>query len=157
MHSDLKRGDVDVKILKGGNTSRQETAVEKHFDAQFIAPLTFPDEVNTRGMLKADTDAARIGDLVLLSGTLNLVDMRAFQKAFETISAIPAPAKTDSRNCQERRANPAPPVTPFDPATGLRLLAALDQPMIMLFETTTKNIGQQLMQMRLLAVQLIFT
>jgi hypothetical protein len=137
--SDESRGDLDVKILRGGTTSRQETNLEKHYDAQFTAPLVFLDEANARSMLRADVEAANIGDLLLLSGTLNVIDIQAFQKAFEAMSSVTPTGNVDKRTRQQRRANPLPPMSDFDPAIGFRLLASLDQPMIMLFEAAEKK------------------
>lgn len=132
--SDETHGDLDVKIVKGGAASRQETGLEKHYDAQFTAPLIFLDEINSRNMLRANAETARIGDLLILSGTLNVVDIQAFQKAFEAMSSAGSPASIDKRNRHQRRSNPVPPAQDFDPAVSFRLMASLDQPMIMLFE-----------------------
>lgn len=142
--------NANLAVVKGSVKSEQETSVQKHYDTQWAAPLTFLEEIQDRGMLNHDVSSARIGDLLILPGTLNLVDLQIFARAFETMAGVapssPAPARPAPGN-RSRRARAAmrsvnqPASSPVvgqieeDPGTGFRLLASLEQPLLMLFQT----------------------
>jgi hypothetical protein len=64
--SDTKQVGLNAHVIRGEKKSGQETGIEKHYDAQWIAPLIFLDEVQNRQMLKPNMGNARIGDLVIL-------------------------------------------------------------------------------------------
>jgi hypothetical protein len=130
--SDAAQLGVSAYIARGETKRAQETGIEKHYDPQWIAPLSFLDEIQARGMLKPRITDARIGDLVILSGTLNMVDMRAFQKAFDTMSGTKSTSSGPNRK-ERRSGTQQTAAMKFDANVGLRLLASLDQPIFMLF------------------------
>jgi hypothetical protein len=139
---------ANLAVVKGSMKSGQETSLQKHYDAQWAAPLTFLEEIQDRGMLKADISSAQIGDLLILPGTLNLVDLQIFARAFETMAGTTPSASTSAQagqgNRSQRRAAASvnrkqSAVVNQEDSNGFKLLAALDQPLLMLFQTDAER------------------
>ena len=122
------------KIVEGGTESSHRTGVEKHYDTQWLAALNFLKEVQDRRMLKRELAAANIGDLIILRGALNLVNMRAFERTWSAISDLPGQGAATG-NRQQRRATQSQQRTPaIQDSSGLKILASLEQPIFMLFQ-----------------------
>lgn len=68
-------GGFDVKVAKMDTSETATESIQKQFDAQWVAPLAFLDEANKRGMIVRHLAQARIGQLVLDSGTLSVTDL----------------------------------------------------------------------------------
>jgi hypothetical protein len=142
--SDSREFGADIKVVKGGTKAEQVTGIEKHYDAQWAAPLTFLDEVQGRDMLKTEVENARIGDLMILPGRLNLVDLQIFARSFEAMAGATASA-TRTENRKERRAaqnrtkreeiSTIPSPASAGDSLSFKILASLDQPLMMLFQT----------------------
>ena len=82
-------GGLNVVAAKVDTGSSQQTTQTRQFDPQWIAPLSFLDEANRRGMIVRDLQNARIGQLVLVSGDLTLFDL-ALIKTFWDIEPLKA-------------------------------------------------------------------
>jgi hypothetical protein len=131
-------GGIDLKIAKVEYGEGADSSLKKEYDAQWVAPLSFLDQANQRGMIKRGLDGARIGELVLASGSLEIRDLAIIRKMFAmpsmkaSMSAqqnIPVPRKSrddrlgrrGGRDVQQPRQETPP--TPAD--FGLELLAEL--------------------------------
>jgi hypothetical protein len=113
-----------------------QTGVQRHYDTQWTAPLSFLEEIQARQMLKRELQEARVGDLVILPGTLTLANMRVFARTFEASSKIFDEPSHDPRQRhkrqQLRQAATSPP--PFSSSAGLQMLASFEQPIFMVFQ-----------------------
>jgi hypothetical protein len=76
-------GGINVVAAKMDTASSQQTTQTRQFDAQWVAPLTFLDEASRRGMIRVGLEHARIGNLVLISGSLSLFDLSVIKAAWE--------------------------------------------------------------------------
>jgi hypothetical protein len=81
--SNTSGGGINVVAAKMDTASSQQTTQTRQFDAQWIAPLTFLDEASKRGMIRVGLEHARIGNLVLISGSLSLFDLSVIKAAWE--------------------------------------------------------------------------
>jgi hypothetical protein len=70
---------VNLHVAKMDTALSGQTAQTRQFDAQWIAPLSFLDRANERGMISRGLDQARIGRLVLVTGELALFDLSVIQ------------------------------------------------------------------------------
>ena len=104
-----KSGGVNVQIAKMDTTSSEQTAQTRQFDTQWVAPLTFLDQANQKGMISRDLENSHIGRLSLVTGELALFDLAVIQTAWgldhvknvlRQASSTSAPQPT---NRQERR------------------------------------------------------
>ena len=77
-----KSGGLNVQILKVDTGSTAQTSQTRQFDTQWIAPLSFLDEVSKRGMLTRNLESARIGGLSLVTGKLSVFDLKVMQTAW---------------------------------------------------------------------------
>ena|ERR1700730_5384451 len=59
-------GGVNLHVAKIDTAVSGQTAQTRQFDAQWIAPLSFLDRANERGMISRGLGEARIGRLVLV-------------------------------------------------------------------------------------------
>lgn len=78
--SNTTSGGLNVVAAKLDTGSAQQTTQTRAFDPQWIAPLSFLDEVERRGMIVRDLATARIGQLLLVSGDLVLFDLALIQQ-----------------------------------------------------------------------------
>lgn len=68
----VAKGDAEI----GSNASSQhDSSKQQIFDSRWINPLLFLDEVSSRGMLQRDFNFARIGQLALATGPLQIRDL----------------------------------------------------------------------------------
>ena len=109
--SSTTSGGLSLVAAKLDTGSAQQTTQTRAFDPQWIAPLSFLDEAEKRGMIVRDLSTARIGQLLLVSGDLILFDLSLIQKLWhigpfkaQFLRAL-ANANSDepSGNRQERR------------------------------------------------------
>ena len=77
--SDSSSG-FDLKVMKVDSTEGETQALTKHFDPQWLLPLRFLDLAQT--MLVKDVSKAGIGQLVLASGSLGIMDLKMLQQAW---------------------------------------------------------------------------
>ena len=131
--SDQREIAGSIHIIKGGTKSGATTELEKHYDPRWIAPLTFLEEVSDRGILKGNIEEIGVGDFVLLKGKLILVDCGALEGAFKTAAEVERPIPKGNRH--ERRGSAARgqpvPVSNLEEFTPFKMLAGLEQPLIM--------------------------
>lgn len=84
--SSTREGGVDVKLAKFEGSEGEQSTLSEQFSAQWVAPLTFLDEADQRRMIVRGLQDARIGQLVLAEGSLEVRDLTIIKKAF----ALPA-------------------------------------------------------------------
>ncbi|MGA2412642.1 MAG: hypothetical protein ABSG46_19945 [Candidatus Binataceae bacterium] len=127
---------TDLKVIKGDTKSGQITEIEKHYDPRWVAPLTFLEEAADRKMLKSDLTGTGLGDFVILKGNLTVVDMRALENAFKAASQVEkSPGQTGNRKHRRSEQARSESVDSLEDFTPFKLLAALEQPMIVHFAT----------------------
>lgn len=120
------------EIVEGGKERSQQTGVERHYNTQWTETLNFLDEIQARRMLTRGIATAGMGDLFLVSGSLNLLNMRAFERTWEAVSELPE----RRGNRHERRAGTALRTTrEGSGSSGMKILASLAQPIFMLLQT----------------------
>lgn len=128
-------GGLDVKLAKINSGEAESTTLERQFDAQWVAPLTFLDQANQRGMIVKQIASARMGQLVLARGDLEVRDLTIIKRAF----ALPAmqahlssagtrqrPHQSRAERRREQREKPETSGKEFSPEEfGLQFLAEL--------------------------------
>lgn len=72
-------GEINIGVAKLDGSGSAEITQIRQFDPQWIAPLTFLDEAEKKGMIVRGLDAARIGQLVLVTGDLAVFDLALFK------------------------------------------------------------------------------
>ena len=65
MTSSSSGGGMDVKIVKAEAFEEESTKIQKRYDTQFVAPLSFLD--HAQNMIVRDLSKAGIGQFVLIS------------------------------------------------------------------------------------------
>lgn len=137
-------GTTDTTQIKGslGASSTQvgahadstaHSGVQRHYDTQWIAPLSFLEEIQSRKMLKHSLSSAHIGDLIILSGSLSLANLSVFAQALKMGEDL-IPAPVTSRQ-ERRRYNPQAKAdsAATSAINGLKFLGSLEHPIFMLF------------------------
>ncbi len=66
---------------------KTQESVERQFDATWSGPLNVLRELNDRGFLGADVEQALLGQIVLVEGTIQVLDLRMIQKMWRPIMA----------------------------------------------------------------------
>lgn len=77
--SELTKG-VDLKLVKGDSKGNESQSLTRKFDPRWLVPLTFLD--NVQGRLKRSISDAGLGDLVLVSGRLHIIDTAFLQSMY---------------------------------------------------------------------------
>ena len=96
------RGGIP-SVAQGEAKESQQTGIEKHFDTQWSQVLDFLDELQTRGMVRRNSEDASIGRLLLIPGNLFLVNMRSFEKTWGVVSSeVPFATSTTIERRVER-------------------------------------------------------
>lgn len=119
---------------KGGDSA----SVQRRFDPQWSQALNFLDEVNARGMLNRDLGQTGLGSLVIVNGSLSILNMKPLERAW---NAVLENAKEQNQGAQVRRkdeklrsrpaAKPVQHAVVEEDLAGLRILGAIDQPIMM--------------------------
>jgi hypothetical protein len=136
-------GGIDLKIAKIEGKEGEQTSLQKHYDTQWVAPLSFLDKAGQRGMIARGLKNAALGKLVLTSGALHIVNMRAFERVWDVVSAAPnAPAPPLGNRQQRRATGNQPPPNPGN--TGLKVLGSLEQPVFMVAQADEANLWSTL-------------
>jgi hypothetical protein len=76
-------GGINVVAAKLDTAASEQTTQTKQFDPQWLAPLSFLDQADQRGMIVRDLENARIGKLTLVSGRLAIFDLGMMRNAWE--------------------------------------------------------------------------
>jgi hypothetical protein len=135
-------GALDIKIAKIENKEGERTSLQKQYDTQWVAPLSFLDKAGQRGMIARGLKNATIGKLVLTSGALHIVNMRAFERTWDVISSAKSnPQPTLTR--QQRRAGGHQQTTDTD-MVGLKVLGSVEQPVFMVAQADNTNLWSTL-------------
>ncbi len=123
----------NVGVVSGAVKSAQQSGVHRHYDPQWVAPLTFLEEVQSRKMIKKGIAEASIGDFVLLPGQVVMANLRVFEKTWSAIDPADVQTPVHSDRNERRRAARQPQPNPA--SSGLSILASLDQPIFMVLKT----------------------
>lgn len=126
-------GGVNVGIGKLDTTAGSQTTQVRQFDPQWIAPLTFLDQANQKGLIVRGLSRARIGQFVLTSGTLAVLDLTTLKALWDipivqTIIAqgvAPANIPQQFQNRQERRATGSAGQQKSDSATAMSYIKSI--------------------------------
>ena len=99
-------GGFDLKVVKAQTEEDARTEVAKKYDAQFVGPLVFLD--NVKEMLVRDLSKAGIGQFVLTSGSVSIVDLMMLKEAWnlkevKQLANIGARSAQTGQSRQERR------------------------------------------------------
>jgi hypothetical protein len=89
-------GGIDIKIVKGDQKEGEKSELTRRFDPQWLIPLIFLRE--TQSMLVGDITKARIGQFVLMSGALTILDLSILRLLWDVPfvqSSIAAGAKSE--------------------------------------------------------------
>lgn len=95
-----------VKILSGDTSSvdKVQESIERQFDATWAAPLNVLRELNALGYLDATVDQAALGQVVIASGQIQILDLRMVQKLWKPILQIEAKKAANNANKTDRAA-----------------------------------------------------
>jgi hypothetical protein len=135
-------GGLDAKIAKIDTKEGAQTSIQKHYDTQWVAPLLFLDRA--RGIIARGLKKAAIGKLVLTSGALHIVNMRAFEKTWGVMSSPSSPAAPAGNRQQRRAAGHHQPTKPDKGDMGLKILSSLEQPVFMIAQADDVNLWSTL-------------
>lgn len=100
----LMKVNGGIPGIAGGETSstdKVQESIERQFDATWAAPLNVLRELNALGYLDADVEHALLGQVVLVAGAIQVIDLRLIQKMWrpimtqESAKAIASAAKAD--------------------------------------------------------------
>ncbi|MCA8105760.1 hypothetical protein SB394_21580 [Burkholderia sp. BCCIQ04A] len=95
------------KLLLGGEARSSETAsngIETQFDASWTIPIEVINELDSRGFIAKNISTAQLGQLVLLRGRLQIIDLRMVQELWEPIIAAQTEeAKSSAKTALERK------------------------------------------------------
>ncbi len=131
-----------------------EGRIERRYDPTWARALNFLDEIGARGMLARSTEGASLGSLLLLRGSIAIVNMRAFERVWSALAA-PNPSPSQPQNRKARRAsvkspNAAGNEIDEETAQALKLFGSLDQPILMVFDTGEVRLWSTLIDSNLL-------
>lgn len=73
--------NVTVAKLEGNSTSAEGQT--RQFDQQWVIPLNFLDEAQDRNLIIRDLKEARIGQFVLTSGSLAILDLKTLKELWD--------------------------------------------------------------------------
>jgi hypothetical protein len=124
-------GGIDLKIVKGDNSESEQTAIAKRYDTQFVAPLLFLD--NAKDMLVRDLSKAGVGQFVLISGSVSIIDLMMLKdawnlkevKQFATLGAQQSQSAKGDQNRHQRRSEARTKSVDISPATTIDLMFGL--------------------------------
>lgn len=137
-HNKLTIGPRGLQAEAGES---QQTSLQKHYDTQWVAPLSLLEELQHRDMIKHTFEEVRLGDIFILPGELSLIDIGMFARVWDVVATHHEPKETRAGNRQQRRAaaaqgiNLASPAQGQQSALGLRIMGALDQPLFVNFHS----------------------
>lgn len=74
-------------IARGETTGSDKTneSIERQFDATWVGPLNVLRELNAQGFITESIDSALLGQTVLITGEIQVVDLRMVQKLWRPI------------------------------------------------------------------------
>lgn len=139
--SDQSKQTIGPRVLQAEAVESQQTTTQKHYDTQWVAPLSLLEELQHRDMIKHTFEDVRLGDIFILPGELSLIDIGMFARVWGVVAdqQIPSPAPSGNRHFRRaEKAQGQPPVVPVNQpgaATGLRIMGALDQPLFVNFHS----------------------
>ncbi|MEH4987364.1 hypothetical protein PO461_07965 [Enterobacter asburiae] len=121
----LKGVGSDLKILKG-NVSIEEAisnTQEKQFDATWSLPINLLDKLSESGLLRSGLNGERLGNVVVIKGTMRIFDISVLQKCLPFASKMfhsqmPSSTKSSKKHVKSEDIEIAPGVT-FGAVTDL--------------------------------------
>ncbi|MFU2052924.1 hypothetical protein [Bordetella hinzii] len=103
--SDTSEGTVGIKAVVQGGLKHNGTVTEgqeRVYDAEWSLPILLIDRLDEIGHITKDIVSARIGDLVMVAGRMELTDVQTLQKMWSpAIKLMIAEQKVTHANKQE--------------------------------------------------------
>lgn len=100
------RGYADAAGFVGGSytsVGSTQRRLERQYDASWVGSLNVLSELDNLGYINHSLEDARIGELVLLKGSLSVLDIRIFRHVWKPFLELAGCSATDSGNRHERR------------------------------------------------------
>ena len=141
---DQSKLSVGPRVLRSEVDESQQTSLQKHYDTQWVAPLSLLEELQHRDMIKHIFEDVQLGDIFILPGELSLIDVGMFARVWDVVAAHQEPASTPRGNRHQRRAAarlepPPAAVQGQQSQLGLRTMGALDQPLFVNFHSKGRH------------------
>lgn len=144
-------GTIGFKnVLSGEQKNEAQETLQRSYNTQWTQALNFLDEVKARKMLTRSISDARIGGLLLSSGTLSILNMRPLERSWGVVAENTEKENLRSGNRDNRHTRRRKQATgggepqEMDSASGLRLLGSLEQPILMTLQTGTTRLWSTL-------------
>jgi hypothetical protein len=102
-------GGLNIHVAKLDTSSTAQTTQTRQFDPQWLAPLSFLDQAQQRGMIVRGLANAGIGQFILASGALRVLDASFMKDAW----SLPTISRT-IRAAAPPHKGPKPAVNPLD-------------------------------------------
>lgn len=116
---DNSRQDIHLSlgVVKGQmqDSMIASKTLERQYDAAWTLPITLANRLDEQGFLYRDLETAPLGQLILLSGGLQIVDIRMLKDMWEPLARFLAPENPPQNNRHQQRAAekaPSPPEMP---------------------------------------------
>lgn len=90
-HSDQSDASVNAALAKGSLSQTEKDSktvsrmIQKQFDPQWVLPVTVLDGLDEQEYIQKEIQSARIGQIVLVTGKLFLVDTRGIKELWKPI------------------------------------------------------------------------
>ncbi|GAA5786146.1 hypothetical protein YWS52_24690 [Chitiniphilus shinanonensis] len=98
--------DAGVKgLISAGGSDGESIAksLERHFDASWTLPINVLNALDENGMIRRSLDNARIGNLVLIKGNVQFVDLRMIQEIWGPIMNLGSASDKKCITAAQRR------------------------------------------------------
>jgi len=82
--------------LKSGESTTEN--IERHFDASWSAPLNILRELQARGYISKMSTEWKLGQLVILNGYIQILDLRILQKLWRPVIALESATSPQQKN-----------------------------------------------------------
>lgn len=79
--------------------------LERQYDAAWTLPITLANRLDELGFLHRDLATAPLGQMVLLKGNVQIIDIRMLQNMWDPLARFMAPEKPKGQNRHQRRGN----------------------------------------------------
>ncbi|TJZ75575.1 hypothetical protein FAZ21_06570 [Chitiniphilus eburneus] len=98
--------DAGIKgLLSAGGSDGESiaTSLERHFDASWTLPLNVINALDERGMIHRELSTARFGNLVMVKGRIQFVDLRMVQGIWGPIMELSVGSQKNAMTSAQRR------------------------------------------------------
>jgi len=86
--AEISAGLKPVLSVAGKEDSTNFRSIERHFDAGWMLPLNVLHRLDELGYIKRSLSDADFGDLVLMNGAMNLIDLSMMKDLWEPLVAL---------------------------------------------------------------------